>query len=42
MTKVSNNIKEVVKLKTLNLWLTATKGATPVKHTSATDWQMAV
>ena len=26
----------------INLWLTAPKGATPVKKTSATDWQMAV
>jgi len=26
----------------LNLWLTAPKGATPVKQTSATDWQIAV
>ena len=29
-----------IKLK-LNLWLTASKGATPVNYTYATDWQMA-
>jgi hypothetical protein len=26
---------------TVNLWLTAPKGATPVTWSSATDWQMA-
>ena len=31
----------IIEIKTLNLWLTARKGATPVNLTSATDWQMA-
>ena len=32
----------IIKLKKLNLWLTAPRGTTSVNQTSATDWQMAV
>jgi len=31
-----------IKIKKINQWFTAPKGTTPVRGTSATDWQMAV
>ena len=38
---ILNNI-HIIKIKKLNLWLTAPSGATPVNQNYTTDWQMAV